>query len=80
MMQTMNSHKFQPLTSAVRLALLCLGASSMLVAALSLLGVISGFFCLVPLTMTFLLLRVLRFQEQAKAKKKAPGRAGRPGA
>lgn len=79
-MQTMNSPKLQPLSSAVRLVLLCLGASSMFVAALSLSSVISGFFCLVPLAMTFLLLRVLRFQEQAKAKKKAPGRRHRPGA
>jgi len=79
-MQTMNSHELQPLSTAVRLVLLCLGASSMLAAVLSLSGVISGFFCLVPLAMTFLLLRALRFQEQAKAKKKAPGRLSRPGA
>lgn len=79
-MQTMNSQELQPVSPAVRLVLLCLGASSMLAAVLSLSGVISGFFCLVPLAITFLVLRVLRFQEQARAKKKAPGRPSRPGA
>lgn len=80
MMQTMNSQDSQPPSLPVRVLLLTLSAGSGVSAVLSLSGVISGFFCLVPLSMTFLLLRVLRLQEQAKAKKKAPGRLSQPGA
>lgn len=55
-------------------------AVSMLGILLSWAGVPVGFLYVIPLALVFLILRILSFQERAKAKKKAPGRPSRPGA
>ena len=80
MMQTMDFQESQPLSPVMRLILLVLGASTVIGGILSLSGLPLGFFFLVPLAMALLLLRVLIWQERARAKKKAPGRSARPGA
>lgn len=79
-MQTMNSQELQPMSFAMRVLLLVLSVSTVVGGILSLAGAPVGFFYLVPLAMTWLLLRILGIQERSQAKRKAPGRSARPGA
>jgi hypothetical protein len=80
MMQTMNSDSIHPPSLGIRVLLLALSTASGIGVVLSHVGVRVGFLYLIPLALTFLLLRIFTARERAQAKKKAPDRSARPGA
>jgi hypothetical protein len=76
-MQTMTSAKGRALTRG--LLFIC-SVATVICALASLVGVPIGLVFVVPLGLMYLLMYVLRLQEWSEDKRKAPGRAGRPGA
>jgi hypothetical protein len=73
----MNSPKAQ----AVTRALLFVSSVMTVIGSLaSLMGLPIGFSFVIPFGLIYLLICILRLQEQLDGKRKAPGRADRPGA